>query len=91
MVAWFCDDDAGYLAWLRANARGFVVNCAREPSADYLVLHRSDCFTISGRPSRGDTWTTTYAKACGATREELDVWAQARTGASPVPCGHCAP
>lgn len=91
IVRWFCDDDAGYFAWLAANPRGFVINCGREPAAGYLILHRATCSTVSGTPSRGTAWTSAYAKACDVAREELERWARGQTGASPTPCGRCHP
>ncbi len=90
MVAWFFEDDAGYVAWLRANPSGFVVNCEREPKARYVVFHRAGCSTISGTPSNGGSWTSAYAKACASTRAELERWCVERTGRGPTACGRCA-
>ena len=90
MIDRFVDDDAGYLSWLRNHPAGFVLNCGREPRHDYLVLHRAGCHTISGTPSRGDNWTTAFAKVCAGAARELDAWAFERTGAHPSPCALCA-
>ena len=57
-VAVFLDDEGGYLEWLPRHPDGFVTNAARRPRADYLILHRASCHTISGTPARGSRWTT---------------------------------
>lgn len=87
----FMDDEAGYSAWLTAHSNGYVLNCARQPRAAYLKLHKAACRWISGKPPRGDTWTTAYAKVCAGTVSELDAWAEQRTGAIPARCGTCRP
>jgi len=87
----FLDDDPGYLGWIRRHPGGFVINCARSPRPDYVVLHRADCWTISGQPSRGKFWTRDLQKICGITRAELDVWAWDAVDVYPTRCGHCHP
>lgn len=88
----FVDDDRGYLEWLRQHPRGLVINCERRPRANYLKLHRADCWTISGTPSRGRQWTTgDYLKACANDGAELRAWAREATGADPTGCTFCAP
>jgi hypothetical protein len=90
-VITFVDDDEGYLSWLRRHAVGYVINCYRRPSTDYLVMHLASCHTISGVPTRGDTWTSgEYAKACATRRADLLAWARA-VGDIPHPCGTCDP
>ena len=44
----FEDNDRDYLFWTRRNSRGYVVNCYRNPTPDYLILHWADCYTING-------------------------------------------
>lgn len=83
----FVDDDAGYFRWLSDHPGGFVLNTGRKPTASYLMLHRADCHTISGRPARGSTFTGEYSKVCGI-REGLEAFA-GRLGGSPDPCGAC--
>lgn len=74
----FEDDDRDYLFWTHRNPRGYVVNCARQPTSDYLVLHWADCWTINGTQSR---WTTgDYAKVCSPTLAPLEEWAQTLGG-----------
>lgn len=85
----FHQDDSGYLAWLRANPTGYVVNCGAEPRADYVVLHRAACHTISGEPTRGEHWTWDYMKVCAELEVELGLWARSRVGVLPARCGVC--
>lgn len=87
----FVEDDDGYLSWLREHPGGFVLNCARKPSAAYLPLHRASCRKISGEPDNGISWTTAYQKVCATTIGELEQWARAKTGAGPTRCGICRP
>lgn len=44
----FVDDDVAYLDWLADHPEGFVLNTGRNPSAAYLMLHRTSCGTIRG-------------------------------------------
>jgi hypothetical protein len=84
----FRDDDAGYLEWLRAHPGGFVLNAARRPRPDYLVLHRANCRTITAQPARGDVWTSSYIKICGDD-DALERWAEMTIGALPRRCPRC--
>ncbi len=82
-------DDRGYLTWLGRQPGGYVINTTRRPTANYLVLHRATCRTISGTPARGRTWTHgDYIKVCGS-RLELERWAAATTGGRVSACGQC--
>jgi hypothetical protein len=83
----FTDDDRGYLDWLDHHPDGFVINTGRTPSAAYLMLHRTGCGTITGKPARGDTFTGEYAKVCGE-RDELEEFAR-HLGGHAQPCGLC--
>jgi hypothetical protein len=83
----FVDDDAGYQQWLGDHPSDFVINTGRNPTAAYLMLHRADCKTISGRPATGSTFTGDYTKVCGG-REELEAFAGELGGAA-SPCGLC--
>jgi hypothetical protein len=82
----FIDNDRGYLVWLREHPGGYVLNCNRHPSPDYLILHRADCWTIS---RSGVTYTTAYQKVCSDTADQLVKWAERETGAQPTPCRIC--
>lgn len=85
----FRDDDAGYLAWLAEHPDGFVLNVARPPRANYLILHRASCRTISGRPARGGPWTGPYIKVCSEDKLEIAAWTGRHTGVAPSRCGVC--
>ena len=88
----FEDDDTGYLAWVESHQHGFVVNTFRKPDPRYLMLHRATCGTITGRPARGQRWTTgDYLKACSETRPALDQWPHQTAGGELTPCRLCRP
>lgn len=89
MITTFEDDDAGYLGWLSTHPAGHVLNTGRSPAANYLILHRAACRTISGRPARGDRWTGQYIKVCSDEEPELEDWARRATGGTPQRCGLC--
>ena len=57
MVDQFRDDDHGYLQWAAANPHGYVINIQRTLNPADARVHRADCYTINGHPSRGQTWT----------------------------------
>lgn len=61
----FIDDDRGYLDWIAQHPEGFVLNTYRTPSLDYLLLHRTNCRTITNLPANGSRWTADYIKICG--------------------------
>jgi hypothetical protein len=86
------DDDPGYLAWVEGHPHGVVVNTYRKPDPRYLILHRATCGTITGKPARGDRWTTgAFIKVCSESRPDLEHWARQNTGGSLHPCGLCKP
>src|SRR3954452_6333730 len=47
VVAKFQDDDSGYRSWIRAYPSGYVLNCERHPSPNYLIVHRADCASVN--------------------------------------------
>jgi hypothetical protein len=75
MVTHFVDDEDGYLAWLAGHPTGFVVNCYRNPTPSYVILHRADCSSFS---RTGVRWTHIYRKVCGGSRG----------GVGPMGAGH---
>ncbi len=91
MVAFFVDDDPGYLAWLVAHPDGFVLNTYAHLSAGYLVLHQAGCRTINRELARGKSWTAQYGKACADTVAQLVSWAAHETTGTPHACGTCQP
>ena len=83
----YVDDDASYLGWLAGHPDGFVLNTTRKPSASYLMLHRSTCWTINRLQPQATAFTGEYSKLCGS-RAELESEAR-RLGRSADCCGHC--
>jgi hypothetical protein len=84
----FIDDDPAYVRWLAENPSGWVLNAHRQAKADYLVIHRSRCWTISRsgvRYTSGD-----FLKMCGSDPENLSDWAVSQTGATPDMCKKCS-
>lgn len=86
----FRDDDTGYLAWVAQHPHGFVLNTARNPRPDYLILHRASCRTITGRPTRGGPWTGPYIKVCADDELHIGAWAGSTVGAAPTRCRVCS-
>lgn len=86
----FVDDEQGYWAWIRRNPRGYVVNCARRPSASYLMLHRADCSSISSDPP-GHFTDRDYVKVCSTEKWRLSAWARNEVGGRLQSCEMCAP
>jgi hypothetical protein len=85
----FRDDDEGYRAWLRSWPRGHVLNCNRNPTPDYLILHRATCRTINELGPGATTFTGEYIKVCSRDRASLRRWAVDAAGAGPTPCQLC--
>ena len=90
-VQHFIDNDEGYLHWIATNRQGFVVDCYREPTPTYLILHRATCPTLSKLPGYGTSWTKDYRKVCSSSRVDLQHWAQQEIHGSLNPCEHCHP
>jgi hypothetical protein len=84
----FEDDDVGYENWLAKHPCLYVLNTARKPAPNYLMLHRATCHTIAGVPARGVRWTGEYIKFCGQ-RVELEDFAQTHVGGNAFPCRLC--
>ena len=86
----FDGDDDAYLAWVHARPYGYVLNCERVPYANYLMLHRADCYTITEPGPQATTWTEhEYVKVCSTDRQQLRQWASDRTGSAPTYCQLC--
>lgn len=84
----FQDDDTGYEGWLAAHPDWYVLNAARNPAPNYLMLHRATCRTITSSPGRAMRWTAEYIKFCG-NRAELEKFAQSGVGGTASPCRLC--
>jgi hypothetical protein len=84
----FVDDEKAYLAWVEAHRGGYVLNCARSPTPDYLKLHQAICKFIS--TSTRSNWTTgEYIKVCSEDLGELRRWAADQVGGNPQRCQSC--
>jgi len=82
----FEENDRDYLHWTSQNSHGYVVNCYRNPTPDYLMLHWADCYTINGSQS---PWTTgDFAKVCSPNVAALADWAL-KIGGSLQKCEKC--
>lgn len=69
----FQDDDKAFLAWMRANPKGFVLNARRKASHPVCVMHRSGCTHILG-VRNSDTGALTEGpvmKVCATNVEAL--------------------
>ena len=78
VVTEFSGDEAAYLKWVSANPSGFVLNTRTRRDPTHIVLHRSNCWTISSavgrRTSPGRFTEHAYKKICSDTIEELRGW-----------------
>jgi hypothetical protein len=89
-VTEFNNDDKGYKNWLEEHQSGFVVNCWKEPSPKYLVLHRAICGTIN--TDKRNNWTETdYIKICSESKNTLEDWCRKNVGGTSEACGLCKP
>lgn len=86
----FIDDDAGYLQWIAAHPEGLVVNCNRNPTPSYLILHKATCQTITHLQPSSAHWTKDYIKICSLTMTELNRWAH-HIGGTLTHCQLCNP
>jgi hypothetical protein len=73
-ITLFRDDDEGFFDWLDDHPGGFFLNCERNPTARYLVLHRPDCPHFKGDRTHLN-WTKDYIKLAADTRSDLEDWA----------------
>jgi hypothetical protein len=88
-VKHYVDSEDEYLNWIKSTPGGFVVNCERNPSSKYVVLHKATCGSInSGK--RTNYTTGSYSKMYSDNQEDLRKWVE-RHGGSLQPCGMCKP
>lgn len=96
-VTEFVKDDPGYLRWLDTHPRGYVVNTERTRNRNYMVLHRSTCWTIGrDNPNVGaDAFTGgQYIKICAPDVVSLRAWVRKHgrpDGSFSKECGLCHP
>ncbi len=74
----FIDDDNGFATWLETHPDGYVLNTYRNPSANYLMLHRATCSHLRPRDSRHLHTTRDYMKSCSVDVADLRRWANHR-------------
>jgi hypothetical protein len=86
----FIDRDTEFEQWRDEHPDAFIVNHARVPSAAYVALHRAGCVRL--RTSRGSNWTSTYAKTCSETLNDVRTWARRTIGTVDLHrCHFCQP
>ena len=83
----FVDDDKGYVAWLEANAGGYVINSYRTPTLSYLMLHKATCQHL--KTESRSNWTRDYRKTCSTDADELRRWARTAVGGNASECADC--
>ena len=91
----FRDNDKLYLDWTAENPDGYVINCRRNPTEKYLILHASSCHKISTSDDKKDKNQFTggsYIKVCASREDEIKVWIESIFGAVvPKRCSYCEP
>lgn len=90
----FSDDDDGYLGWVRDNPTGLVLNVRRNPGANYTVLHRATCRSVTRPRDEGAYTAHGYRKVTADTVEELRRYTRSlgrADGSFSGACGHCDP
>lgn len=83
----FIDDDAGYRRWLAGNPTGYVINCAKKGDPGYVMLHRSQCWSISHEDKNYTHGS--YQKVCSTDTGLLEQWAKDVKRQGPTPCRFC--
>ncbi len=88
----FEDDDPGFISWRDSHPNGYVVNAYRNPTADYLMLHRTSCPHLH-RSVAAVRWTRDYVKVCATRTDDLAAWARQTVADSArlKPCYWCKP
>jgi hypothetical protein len=88
----FKDDDPGFLGWRDSHPNGYVVNAYRNPTPDYLMLHRTSCPHLNTRVAEG-RWTRDFLKVCATSTDDLARWARQTVTESArlKPCHWCKP
>jgi hypothetical protein len=87
----FSHDDTGYLAWVEAHPRGFVVNQPRAGRPKTPTMHRVGCAAVSGHDGNAESLTANAVKVCGPSPEVLAAWSAARGAGEPTACRRCRP
>jgi hypothetical protein len=85
----FSGDDVAYLAWVKSNPDGYVVNVDRAGILpQYPVVHRASHKAISSRLI-GNFTTRQYIKFCSKGIRELETYAARVYGRKLKRCTQC--
>ena len=77
----FRNDDRGYLAWLRSNPQGFVLNRQKGKTDRVLVLHRARCRQLALPTDSPYAYTGAhFIKVCATSEAPLAEHAQQQGG-----------
>ena len=87
----FMDNDKDYLDWVALFPNGYVVNILRSLNPNNVVLHKATCWTIKGKPARGESWTDAYIKICSTSMAKLESWVKLDVGGTVRKCMLCNP
>lgn len=88
-------NDRDYLAWVTAHPEGFVLNTSRHRDANYVVLHRATCWSVSSAERADGAYTQngyrkTAALSIAALREAARLEGRP-DGSFSKCCAHCDP
>lgn len=83
-------DDSGWLDWASTHPDAVALNVRASLEADYRVLHRATCATIT-RPAAHGAYTERGYRKVGGTEAELSAWVTAHGGGMIRRCGICRP
>ena len=85
----FVNDESGYLAWVQAHPKGYVVNIDAPPvTPQYPMVHAASHKSLSS-PARTNYTTGRYFKVCSDQLEELGAWADKKYGRALTRCRQC--
>ena len=90
----FRRNDPGYRRWSAAHPGQRVLNIHNSLATGDARIHRANCPTITGRPTRGQNWTIHYIKVCLPRNRDLDAWVRRNIPGqgTPIPrCRRCRP
>jgi hypothetical protein len=96
-VTMFESNDQAYLTWREQHTDGFVINTSRSKDADYMVLHRASCYSISTYTKMahpGGFTERDYIKICSTNIESLRTWVREHgrpDGSFSRECTKCQP
>lgn len=94
-MAKFFTSDTEFRAWSGSCPEGYVLNLRRNAGANYLILHKASCSSLSPSQYRGGAFTErSYRKVGSASIRELTDWIGKNVpGAASFSgrCGRCHP